>query len=65
MRGRKGFQVVVDKKTNEVIAAYLNYSEEGLTTGLRADGYTKLFDAKYDLVVRPDIRRRGIGGEVF
>ncbi|MFC1803021.1 GNAT family N-acetyltransferase [Thermoproteota archaeon] len=65
MRGRKGFQVIVDKKTNEVIGAYLDYSEEGLTTGLRADGYSKLFDAKFDLVVRPDITGRGVGGEVL
>lgn len=65
MRGRDGFQVVVDNKTNEVIAAYLDYSETSLTTGVRADGFEKLFDAKFDLVVRPDVTGRGIGGEVM
>jgi GNAT superfamily N-acetyltransferase len=57
------FKVIIDKETNEVIGAYFNYSEKGLTSGVRADGISKLYDAKYDLVVRPDFRGRGVGGE--
>lgn len=67
MRGKPGFYVVTDKKTNQVIAAYWDNSEKELipTGSARAEGFAKLFDAKFNMVVRPDMEGKGIGTEIF
>jgi hypothetical protein len=62
MRGKEGFRVLVDNRTNQVIAAVSDYAQPVLHD---RDGFKKLFEAKQDAVVRPDVEGRGLGKETL